>query len=639
MDLRHELRRLSKYKGTIGFFVTFTLLIHYMYFLDWYTHYETQLTETTYLFLMIFDVMMTVLIADIIHPGAVVFITVSILLVLGVIDVEEAYVGFSDKSTVTVMAALVLSAAINKVQLLDRVVQYLLPTTSQKYIFPSALRFLPFAMILSLFLNNTPVVAMSIPLVQTWSKTSTKQPSKLLMSVSFCAILGGMNSILGTSTNLVGRGLAYQQVEQINNMFHVNLQFEMPLFEIGLAAFPCALCGYLYCSFCSGLLPDKTSVKPQQSDEYRIPVKVSRQCPYINHHLLQTPFKSIPNGKLISVLRPYANTTIELTPDVIIEENDILIYKTFLVSVVDIYKQPGLLPFSQTAYKLCQVPHSVYICGLSKNVQTIPISDEFAVIGSTGEDITIANPHDKYLVITTKDNSQQKLQSNFLIADNPSIELPQPFVVWKAIVAFAALAIPISLDVMSYGNLVEYSLISIFVLLVTGILSIKDIIKAIDVPLYCILGASFGLSTAMVKTNAGSLLALTLTRLFSPFGKLGILAALYIPTMLLTQALSNTAVVAVMFPVVWAAYWGKDPSGAERGSVVGLKSSLYTMMLAASEVFVLPIGYQTNMMVMESGGYALMDYVRFGLPLLIITAILSVVMPWLVFEVWQPQTH
>ncbi|BFU23484.1 citrate transporter, putative [Entamoeba histolytica HM-1:IMSS-B] len=686
MDIRKSLKHLQPYKGTILFFVIFTILLHYLYFLDWYTHYETQLHNTTYLFLMIFDIMLTVLIADVINPGIVVFMTVTILMAFGVINLDEAFIGFSDSSTLTVMVALILSAGINKVQILDRIIYYLLPTTRQEYVFPSALRFLPFVMILSLFLNNTPVVAMSIPLIQSWAKTSGHSANRLLMSVSFCAILGGMNSILGTSTNMVGRGLVYQQIEKTNSLFNLNLHFEMPLFEIGIVAFPLAIAGYFYCSFCTSLLKKRkceSDLNDKCEDElFRIDVVITKSCPYIGTDLQKSPLHSPPNGRVIGVKKKdmyqelwsfndkksvstipeskneeQLNTEntdtstseitfpenyldgVELTTDVIIEENDVLTYEIPLKGITDILKQRGIIIENlQTRNLIENYDFNVYEVCIKKGETELKRKDWYGVLAFSGiEPINEINENRKFIIVVKKEILQSKeFLQPFLIAKPINIFIPRPLDIQKVIIALVALAFPIFMDVFELGNLIEYALMSVLLLLGTKVLTIEEVFKAIDIPLYCILGASFGLSTAMVKTNAGSLLALTLTRLFNPFGKLGMLAALYIPTLLLTQPLSNTAVVAVMFPVVWSAYWGKDPYGAERGKIIGLKSSMYTMMLAASEVFVLPIGYQTNMMVMIEGGYTVSDFVTFGTPLMLISLIISIGMPWLVFEVLYP---
>ncbi|ELP91227.1 sodium/sulfate transporter, putative [Entamoeba invadens IP1] len=710
-DLIHVLKILAPFRGTLIFFIVFTIIINYLYYLDWYTHYETQLHSTTYLFLMIFDVMMTVLIADLVHPGIVVFLTVSILLALGVIDLDEAFVGFSDSSTLTVMVALILSAGINKVQLLEKMVHFLLPSTKQYYVFPSAMRFLPFVMALSLFLNNTPVVAMSIPLIQTWAKTSGHSAKKMLMPVSFCAIFGGMNSILGTSTNLVGRGLVYQQVSKTNSLFHMNLKFEMPLFEIGLVACPVAIVGYLYCCFCTSLL-DRNKEKKEKEKKHEktffVHMKVTKENQFIGTHLHQTPLCNPPNGRVVAVKRKdiyeeflkeedgkkleetvpivleqekspdsiyfsitqpnitsfksstsniETNTSssssemisenstiekyrsgIELTTDVVVQENDILIYEIPQRSMSDVLCQKGLKLDDPKIDHITQTAFSFYEVCLPKDERELPHNIQYSIIGVTGrEDKEVVFPSRSWIVAVPQKYSKT-FPTPFLIAKPLDIVYLVDVPLYKTLVAVIALAFPILMDVFEFGNLVEYALFSVLLLLIFRVLTVEEFFGAIDIPLFCILGASFGLSTAMVKTNSGSLLALTLTRLFSPFGKLGVLAALYIPTLLLTQPLSNTAVVAVMFPVVWAAYWGKDPLGQERGQIIGLKSGMYTMMLAASEVFVLPIGYQTNMMVMEVADYSISDFVVFGTPLMILSMILSVTMPWLVFEVLRPSS-
>lgn len=205
--------------------------------------------------------------------------------------------------------------------------------------------------------------------------------------------------------------------------------------------------------------------------------------------------------------------------------------------------------------------------------------------------------------------------------------------------ALLAIAIPVITDVLDVTPFVVAAFVMVFVLLITKTISIKDLFKAVDVPLICILGASFGLVEGMVKTNVGALLARSLTRAFLPFGKIGILSALVIPTMLLTQTLSNAAVFALMFPVVWETYWGTDPTGLDRGQVIGLKSSMYAVMIATSSVFLLPFGSNKTLMIMKKGNYRIKDFIFFGIPLMVFSFLAAVGLSYLFFEVVWPDSY
>ncbi|EDR28938.1 sodium/sulfate transporter, putative [Entamoeba dispar SAW760] len=281
------------------FFVIFTICLCLLYFCDWKVHYANSVSTKTFLFMFTFDVMLTLLLAEVMHPGMMILLTSILLVFLQIITPAEAFVGFSNNSTLTVLVALIISEAVDKTGGLKFVGRFLLPDTPQKYIWPSAIRLFPFVMAVSLFLNNTPVVAMSIPLIFAWTKTSTQPASKLLLPMCYAIQYAGMNSILGTSTNLVAKGLILNQVDIVNSKYNLNMQVTVPMFEIGVVAFPLTVVGFLYCVFCTFLVP-KTEIEepPKNHSEFIIPVKIGPKSNHINKQLKDTVLFFPSHGKL-----------------------------------------------------------------------------------------------------------------------------------------------------------------------------------------------------------------------------------------------------------------------------------------------------------------------------------------------------
>ena len=109
--------------------------------------------------------------------------------------------------------------------------------------------------------------------------------------------------------------------------------------------------------------------------------------------------------------------------------------------------------------------------------------------------------------------------------------------------------------------------------------------------------------------------------------------------MSLTQVLSNAALFALLFPVVWETYWGADPAGADRGKVIGLKSSMYAVMIATSSVFLLPFGSNKTLLVMKKGNYKIKHFIMFGIPLMVVSYFGSVGLAYLFFEVIWPDNY
>ncbi|EMD43477.1 sodium/sulfate symporter, putative [Entamoeba histolytica KU27] len=673
---------ISNWKCMI-FFVIFTICLCLLYFCDWKVHYANSVSKKTFLFMFTFDVMLTLLLAEVMHPGMMILLTSILLVFLQIITPAEAFVGFSNNSTLTVLVALIISEAVDKTGGLKFVGRFLLPDTPQKYIWPSAIRLFPFVMAVSLFLNNTPVVAMSIPLIFAWTKTSTQPASKLLLPMCYAIQYAGMNSILGTSTNLVAKGLILNQVDIVNSKYNLNMQVTVPMFEIGIVAFPLTVVGFLYCAFCSFLVP-KTEIEepPKNHSEFIIPVKIGPKSSHINKQLKDTVLFFPSHGKLFRIKR---GTIFKPKPTDILQEGDILYYLAPYELLNDVYAYSGIIPESSFAkemmstnrelkvYEVCYGGNSEM---LNKKFQTFYKNHFFGILGvsyNSNEDaLEGINENDELMEEAEENEEEEKINEMFkdeineqkiqptlsylICTDSefateeyfPSpfqlvlplnVQLPQPMVIYKTILALLAIAIPVITDVLNAAPFVVAAFVFVFILLVTNTITIKDLFKAVDVPLICILGASFGLVEGMVKTNVGALLARSLTRAFLPLGKFGILSALVIPTMLLTQSLSNAAVFALMFPVVWETYWGTDPTGLERGRVIGLKSSMYAVMIATSSVFLLPFGSNKTLMIMKKGNYKIKDFIIFGIPLMILSFVAAVGLSYLFFEVVWPDNY
>ncbi|ELP94206.1 sodium/sulfate transporter, putative [Entamoeba invadens IP1] len=656
------------------FFVIFTTCLSLLYFVDWKVHYKDSVTTKTYLFMFTFDVMLTLLLAEIVHPGLMLLFTSILLVFLGIITAQEAFMGFANNSTLTVLVALIISEAVDKTGGLKFAGRFLLPDTPQKYIWPSALRLFPFVMLVSLFLNNTPVVAMSIPLIFAWTKTSTQPASKLLLPMCYAIQFGGMNSILGTSTNLVAKGLILNQVEIVNQKFNLNMQVTIPMFEIGLVALPLTIVGLLYTSFFTFLVPN-TDIPEQTAgqSEFLIPVKIAEGSSHINKKLKDTVLFYPSHGKLFKIKR---GELMEPKPDEILKEGDVLYYLAPYQLLNDVYVYSGIVPESRFAkemmssnrdlkvYEVCfggasQFIHKKFpnfvntqffsILGISyKKIDENDQNEEEKVL--IGDDMgslckeelaeSVIESTRSYLICSTESfENSENYPNPFQLVLPLDVSLPQPMVIYKTILALLAIAIPVITDVIDASPFVVAAFVMVFILLVTKTISIKDVFKAVDVPLICILGASFGLVEGMVKTNVGALLARSLTRAFLPFGKIGILSALAIPALLLTQSLSNAAVFALMFPVVWETYWGADPTGMDRGQVIGLKSSMYAVMIATSSVFLLPFGSNKTLMVMKKGNYRVKDFIIFGIPLVFFSLVAAVGLSYVFFEVIWPDNY
>ena len=161
--------------------------------------------------------MITVIMTELFHPGVVMMATIGVLISSNVIDANQGFQGFSDRTFITLIVSYVLSNAIIKNRSLEFVTRNILPEKYQKNVWPSLLIMVLFVAILSVFVDNTPVVTIGISIILTWKKTSGIKVSKVLLPISFAAILGGMNSLIGNSSFIKANHLLQQKVLEMKN--------------------------------------------------------------------------------------------------------------------------------------------------------------------------------------------------------------------------------------------------------------------------------------------------------------------------------------------------------------------------------------------------------------------------------------
>ncbi|KAL7719724.1 Sodium/sulfate symporter [Entamoeba marina] len=631
-----------------------TILIVTMYLFDWKDNYADLYSSKTTVFLVVFIIMMFILLLEICHAGIVLMTSVAVLLYSGVISRSEAFSGFSDSGTMTVLAVCILSDAINRTGGLAMICNYILPRKIQKWYWPTIIRFVPVFALASIFLNNTPIVAMGISIMLSTSKTTRIPLSKLLMPMQISVVIGGICSLIGTSSNMVAKGLLDSAIEELNEQGVVNIDYSMSLFETGYVALFLLIPSAVYLIFFgSWLLPSnkKEDIKQEQHN-FVIPITIIAHSPLIGKKLGNTPLANFSNTPVPQIIRDN-----EIINDLPLKVGDTLLYIAEPSTLTEMLMIKGISFEDPTASELIRNVSadnlSLYEVSFSENspfnnhcFPSLYEGHKFGLLGISNDGNNLesaqtqplffssANASASYLVVTEKSFTRSPdYPLPFRIAYELPQHLPFHYPLWKAIIAVFSLIIPIILDICGLYKIVSFAFLSIALLVITGVMTVKQVYNAVSVPLICTLGASFGLSAAMTNTNTGQMIALTLVKVLEPLGKIGILFGIAIPTMLLTQVLSNNATVAVMFPIVWSMYTGADSTGATRGENIGIRSSVVCMTICCSCCFLLPFGYQTNLMVMKDGNYNVKTFLCYGIFMSLLYLVGSVGLSYLVFEV------
>ena len=548
--------------------------------------------------------------ADMVFAGAIV-----LLALCGVITAQEAFSGFVSGSLLMVAALFLVTAGLKETGIVDMIGTKVLGPAKTEL--GGLILLSLFCVATSAFLNNTPIVAMLIPVVMSWCRRQHVAPSKLLIPLSFMTILGGCCSRIGTSTNLVvdGQMIKYGMTE-------------MGFFEIAWAGIPCAIIGLIYImTIGRKLLPERKELLEQLGDsrrEYLVEMLVTPVCRLIGQSIEAAGLRRLPGLFLIEIDRR-GSIIAPVSPDTVLEANDRLVFTGVVETIVDLKKIPGLEPATESTDKSAQEQRRRRLC-------EVVVSRSSPLVGQTVREAQFRSHYNAAIVaihrngarLTTKigdvklesgDTLLMQTGPNFVQAHRNNadfylvsdVEGSQPMRHerwWVALGIFAVL-----LAVMSFGG-GETAMLGAFIagglMIVTRCMSASDGRQAIDWQVLIAIGASFGLGAALEKSGAALFLSTKLVALTQPYGPYATLAAIYFVTMVLNELITNNGAAVLAFPfcVKAAALTNCDA-----------RPFVMAVALAASFAFASPVGYQTHMMVFGPGGYRFNDFVKVGVPL------------------------
>ncbi|RLS40221.1 MAG: SLC13 family permease [Planctomycetota bacterium] len=559
--------------------------------------------------------------ADLVFMGAIV-----LLALCGVIKPEEAFGGFISNSLLMVAALFVVTAGLKETGVVDVVGSRVLGPAKTEL--GGLIMLAIFAITTSAFLNNTPIVAMLIPVVIAWCRKQQVAPSKLLIPLSFLTILGGCCSRIGTSTNLVVDGL----------MKKAGLP-EMTFFEIGYAGLPCAIIGCAYIlTVGRRILPERKELMEQLGDsrrEYLVEMVVTPACRLVGQSIEAAGLRRLPGLFLIEVDRR-GTVIAPVSPDTVLESNDRLVFTGVVGTIVDLKKIPGLEPATeatdqaseeQRRRRLCEAVVSRSSPLIGQTVREAQFRSHYnaaiVAIHRNGERLTTKIGDVKLesgdtLLMQTGPNFVQAHRNNpdfYLVSD---VEGSQPLRHerwWVALVIFAGLLVTMFIgksDTAMLGAFVAGGL-----MVLTRCMSAADARQTVEWPVLIAIGASFGLGSALEKSGAALFLSTQLVAWTQPLGPYATLAAIYFVTMVLNELITNNGAAALAFPFCLKA--------AEL-SHCDSRPFVMAVALAASFAFASPVGYQTHMMVYGPGGYRFSDFVKVGVPLNLLLWIASVIL-------------
>lgn len=545
------------------------------------------------------------------------------LMVLGVLTPAEALYGLANPGLATVGVLYVVVAGLKDTGAIHGFGLRLLG--HPRSVAVAQLRLMLPVTGISAFLNNTPLVAMLVPVVEEWCRRHRLSASKLMIPLSYAAILGGTCSLIGTSTNLVVYGLVVKDSDLGN----------MGLFDIAWVGLPTAIAGVLFVVATSRwLLPARRAPFRELQDprEYTIEMLVEPSSPLVGQTIEGAGLRHLPGAYLAEVERG-GSVIPAVAPTERLQGGDRLMFVGIVESVVDLVKIRGLIPAPDQLFKL-NAPRA------ERRLIEAVVSDACPVVGQTIRDgrfrsryeaviIAVARNGERVkgkigdIVLRTGDTillearpsfvEQQRNARDFLLVS--SIEGSTPPRHERASVALTILGAMVAVVTFGLVPMLEAAMVAAGLMLATRCTNGPSARASIDWSVLTVIGAAIGVGHALETTGAAQAIA-TLGIDLAARDPWLTLVAIYALTAIFTALITNNAAAVLVFPIAKAA-------------AVGLGISFWPfvvgIMMAASASFATPIGYQTNLMVYGPGGYRFADYLRIGLPLNLVLAITALV--------------
>ncbi len=555
---------------------------------------------------------------------------IAVLVITGVLTAEEGVKGFANPATITVAAMFVLSDALLRTGLLERLGPLFIKFLQKSYR-GALLTMIASTGLISGFINNTPVVASLIPVINNAGKKTSIPASKLLIPLSFGAMFGGCITLIGTSTNLLINGIAVKSGLDPIGMFDFA--------PLGLIFFAV---GTMYLLFFSNkLLPSTSGMLDDSGIQVKnylteITILSKLEAPAAEPLLLRNLFKQ--DGFEVEVLRVRRETETFENPDqdFTLLENDHLIIKGEREKIRALLKNEALYisenlgsrSFENEETRLVEIVVLPTSNLVNTKLDNIDFLDRYRAkilairqrgserLGELGK-------------IRLKAGDMLYLQTNelgFKLLRRAEQQVPAPFVSlgstevpkvnkWKLSAVVFLIGIIVTLAAMNIISIMVGALAGIAVLVFLGITNMEDAYQAIDWKVVVLIAGALCLGEAMSKSGLSEMLAnFLVTHVGEKMGPVAVISVLYLTTSLLTEIMSNNAAAALLAPIALsiAASFGADPL-----------PFLMAIAFAASASFMTPIGYQTNTMVYSAGNYAFKDFIKIGTPLNVLFWILA----------------
>lgn len=546
------------------------------------------------------------------YRGSILFTGLaSIYFILDLINYDDLVKGFTNNSLLTLVLLLLVTISLERTVLIDYFSKFIISKSYNK----TFLKFGLIVMSTSAFANNTAVVA---SLMSTIKNNKFHTPSKLLIPLSYFAILGGTLTLVGTSTNLL-----------VNSFVVANGHESLKIFDFFYVGFFIALFGLITLFFTKSLLPDNKTSNSDDIEEHLIELKVSQNSKLIGKSVKDNDLRNLEYFFLVEIIRRN-NSITPVNPSETIEENDKLIFSGDVKQIEVLKKFDGLIfvdDIKNSDIKTLNLVDTIVTSQSSlvgKRVKDANFRSKYdaAIVSfkrgsesilKIGEEVIQAG--DRLILAVGNDfKNKENISKNFYLLSD--IEKNQKYSTKQSIFVILGFISIILTSAIGYISLFKALIIALIVLLFSKLLTINDIKRNFPFEIFLIIGSSIAISKVLANSGLANDIATVITASFGVYGVYGSFIGIYLVTMILTEFMSNNSAAAIVFPIAYSTAIGLD---------VSIYPFVFAVVFGASASFLIPHGYQTNLMVTSLGSYKTKDFIKAGIPLSIVYSLVVII--------------
>ncbi|RDE07572.1 SLC13 family permease, partial [Pelagibacterium lacus] len=556
-------------------------------------------------------------------------VAVSVFMVLGLISVEDVLGVMSNSAPVTIAAMFVISAALMRTGALEAFAR-LVTARAQTHPYLTMMVFLIAIAVMSAFMNNTPLVMLMIPVAVSMARVMETSASKLLIPVSFAAILGGTGTLIGTSTNILVDSVAQQRGLA---PFHI--------FEIAPVGIVVAAAGIVTLLLFRGLLPDRNGnaqlTAPDANKKYVLEAMIEDDSPHVGKKTRDVAAFSRADRQLIDVIRANISLRRHMN-EVVLQPGDVVVLRTSVAELLSMKEEGDLT--------MREAQHMQSLGTRPSSVVEVLISPNTGVLGKTLRHLRLRRRYGVYPIALHRrgsilserfetaplevgdtlmiEGASEDLQR--LVEDYDLVNVSEPtergFRRAKAPIAIGvmlAVVVGAALGLMPIAGL---AVIGAAAVLVSRCVEVDEAVQAVDWRVLGLIIAMLAVGVAMDNVGLVDDIVDALAPVLITASPLFALGVVYLLSSALTEVVTNNAVAVIVTPVA---------IGLASGLGVDPRPFVVAVMFAASASFLTPIGYQTNTLVYSAGGYKFFDFVRIGAVMNVVVFTAAMIMIPIVF--------